>query len=169
MDNTEKETKCGHRLWDVKGFKRVLYVFVFLIILLVVIPLLYYYVIPRFEIRVTTMYHEEIVFGGVGHIKVAVNIENTGTIVLDEVTVDINVVNDTRALRGHKIENFKSVHAGESVALSVDFSGSHYKDYYITIYLNVSYGSETKRTLITHSVIDSKNNAMNIEWTDYLR
>lgn len=160
--------KERHTITKVQGFRRVMLVFTAVTIALVVVPIMYYYVIPRPELRITTVYHEEFAVS-VGMIKVGAKLENTGTVKFDSVYVELNVVNATGELRGHKTLNITSLSPGSWRSLSTNFSGSHYKDYFITLHVRIEGGSRAVKKTITHSVQDSKDSAMNIEWTDYVK
>ncbi len=150
----------------VRGFKKSLAVFTLIVIVTVVAPVLYTYVIPRSELTITTVYHETTGTGSVGYITVALKVTNTGTTPVEDVNVTLHVINGSMDLKGWSNRTFDSIGPRQYRTLDLSFAGSHYKDYMISISVRARIGDEVRQKRMSHDVIDDKQPYMNIEWAD---
>ena len=159
----------GRKPPRVRGKRGVFIVLGSVLLLMLLVPLSYYYVIPRSEVTITTVYHEISGSGTVGVIMVATRVENTGTLRASDIRMEVVVVNGTYSDMGHYNMSRDLMRPRTRAEDSMSFTGSHYSDYHITIRISFTAGQQRVDQVITHSVIESERPEMNIIWRDVIR
>lgn len=163
-DNGEKsKTRKQHH---VKGKRGVIIFTVSIFLVLLLAPIIYYYIIPREEMTITTIYHEISGAGGTGLIAVAFRVENTGTQDITDLSLKVLIVNQTYETKDTWNHTVGKLELREKIDHSEAFSGTHYKNYYITIETSFTIEGNHYHRTITHSVIEKEHPEMNIEWKD---
>ena len=152
---------------EIKGRRLVRNIMVSTVLSLVIIPSLWFLVIPREEITLTTIYHEVTGTGTVGMITVGIRIRNTGSRPVEDLRYSVTVVNGTYVYKGG-FNGTATLGILASVEDSTTFAGSHYRDYIITVDIWAVIDGRERHWTLSHSVIEAKHPEMNIEWTDVL-
>jgi len=128
-----------------------------IVAVLVVIAVLWFYVIPRTELVVTTAYHE----GSTNAININVKLENSGTVDIVEIRYEIVVRNDTHAFID-ETGNISQISPGGSRQIKTYFFGDQFETY--DIHVNLSF--ESKGTVFTEEFTHTNGRYMNEKWTD---
>ena len=133
-------------------------VFIFVVLVIILVPLLWYVVIPRADAELVIQYHE----GVVGGITVDARIENHGTRAMNDVQVRITVQDssDTRMADPSEFEGMVSAH-GEAPMDAVSFSGDQWDTYHI--FVEWSFECAGRNYSGTESY-DTEGTEMNIWW-----
>ncbi len=141
-----------------KGRRRIALVIVLVAIL---IPALYFFVIPRTEVNVRVFYNESVL----NQINIDPQITNTGTNEATAVTLRIEVVNSTDNEMGKKEYSVPSVVQVLGVAKldALSFRGDQYERYTIIIDIELKAGGTT---LARHWSHNTEEPWLNLDWTD---
>ncbi len=124
---------------------------------LVVVAALWFYVIPRTELQVTTVYRE----GSLNVININVKLENTGTENIEKIIWEIEVRNDTRSFID-ETGNISDIRPGGSKQIATYFFGDQWETY--EIFVNLSF--ESKGTVFSEEIRHVNGGYMNQRWTD---
>lgn len=127
---------------------------------LVLIPLLYFVVIPRTELTLKIYYNESLL----NQINVDAELRNGGTVSVDDVALEISVVNSTdQEQAGHNYTPSSIAPHATYRGEAMTFRGSQYEDYTILIDLRFSAGG---RSYSEHWSHETKEPWMNQEFTE---
>ena len=130
-------------------------------IAIILIPAMYFFVIPRTEINVRVFYNETLL----NHIYIDPQITNTGTNEATAVTLRIAVVNSTDSEMGRKEYSINEIEPVMGVARldALNFRGDQYERYTILIDIELRAGGATLSRHWSHS---TEEPWLNQEWTD---
>ncbi len=105
-------------------------VFAIVVLAIILVPLMWFVVIPRADAELVVQYHE----GVVGGISVDARIENHGTRAMNDVQVRITVQDssDTRMAEPTTFEGIVSAH-GEAPMDAIAFTGDQWDTYHIFV------------------------------------
>jgi len=111
-----------------------------IILVVVLIPMLYFVVIPRTELTLKVYYNESVL----NQINVDSELRNGGTVAVDDLTLEISVVNSTDQEMGEHNYTVGSIapFSGPERLEAITFRGSQYEDYTIMIDLQFSSGGQ---------------------------
>lgn len=128
---------------------------------IIIIPLLYSFVIPRTELSVKVYYNESVL----NQINIDPEIRNGGTNELTALTLRVAVVNSTDREMGSKGYTIGSVAPVFGVARldALTFRGDQYERYTIVIDLEFSAGGTVHTRHWSH---DTQEPWLNQDWTD---
>jgi hypothetical protein len=141
-----------------RGRQRIALVVALVVIL---IPALYLFVIPRTEISVRVFYNESVL----NQINVDPQITNSGTNEATAVTLTIAVVNSTDHEMGKKEYSIGEIEPVMGIAKldALTFRGSQYERYTIVIDIELNAGGTT---LSRHWSHNTEEPYLNLDWTD---
>jgi len=141
-----------------RGRRRIALVTALVVIL---IPALYFFVIPRTELSVRVFYNESVL----NNINVDPQITNTGTNEAESLTLTIAVVNSTDYEMGKKEYSIGDIPPVMGVAKldALTFRGSQYERYTIVIDIELNAGGTT---LTRHWSHNTEEPYLNLDWTD---
>ena len=127
---------------------------------------LYYYIIPRVEVELITVYHEGA--GGAssgGFINVNTKVQNTGTKTLEDVNVTLKITKYNSEKTEAKTEvTYYNIGRGENREPKLDFMGDHYEPYTITLKIQFTASGNNYEKEFTYEV--EKDSAMNLIFED---
>jgi len=104
----------------------------------------YYYVYPRVDLEIKTLYHERIGGGSTGGgINVNVLFSNKGTEDIEGLSLVLTVINQTDQLMKQDSMSVGDIEPHEASEAYVDFIGNHLDTYYITLSVKFSSGGES--------------------------
>lgn len=108
------------------------------VLVVVLIPLLYFVVIPRTELTLKVYYNESVL----NQINVDSELRNGGTVAVDDLTLEISVVNSSDQEMGGQNYTVRSIapFSGPEKLEAITFRGSQYDEYTIIIDLQFSSG-----------------------------
>ena len=131
------------------------------ILVVILIPLLYFVIIPRTELTLKVYYNESLL----NQINVDPELRNGGTVSVDDLTLKISVLNSTDGEMGHKdyVESSIGPFSGPTKLDAISFRGSQYEEYTIFIELHFSSGG---RDFDRHWSHDTEEPWMNQEFTE---
>ena len=116
-----------------------------LAILVIVIGaiLVYYYVYPRVDLEIKTLYHERIGGGSTGGgININILFSNKGTTTIEGLSIVMNVINQTDALMKRESLTVGDIEPHKAQEASLNFIGNHLETYYITLSVRFSSDGE---------------------------
>jgi len=130
-------------------------------LVVILIPALYLFVIPRTEVNVRVFYNESVL----NNINIDPQITNTGTNEATALTLTIAVVNSTDFEMGKKEYAVSGVARVFGVAKldALTFRGNQYERYTIIIDIEVKAGGTT---LSRHWSHNTEEPYLNLDWTD---
>jgi len=141
-----------------RGRRRIALVIALVVIL---IPALYLFVIPRTEVSVRIFYNESVL----NNINVDTQISNTGTNEAGSLILTIAVVNSTDYEMGKKEYSIGKIAPVMGIARldALTFRGNQYERYTIVIDIELNVGGTT---LSRHWSHNTEEPYMNLDWTD---
>jgi hypothetical protein len=110
------------------------------VLVVVLIPLVYFVVIPRTDLTLKVSYNESVL----NQINVDSELRNGGTVAVEDLTVEISVVNTTdqeMAGRNYTVRSISPFSEPERLD-AITFRGSQYEEYTIIIDLEFSSGGQ---------------------------
>ena len=129
----KKQKKDDGKL-PVKGKKPIIIGILLIVIIIVVANVLYFFVIPRVNLEVITLYNEGIGGGGTGGmININTKLKNSGTVSIEDLEITITIINETNFQRGELESSGLTLSPSEDEELKLNFIGNHYLTYYIFI------------------------------------
>jgi hypothetical protein len=130
------------------------------LLVIVLIPLLYFVIIPRTELTLKVFYNESLL----NQINVDSELRNGGTVSADDISLEISVVNSTDAQMGQgNYSGSIGPFSGPKKLDAITFRGSQYEDYTIIIDLKFSSGG---RDYSRHWSHDTEEPWLNQEFTE---
>ena len=145
----------------VKKGRRKLKLAAAVVLVIVLVPLLYFVVIPRTELTLKIYYNESLL----NQINVDSELRNGGTVGVDDITLEISVVNFTDAQMGHQNYSVPSVGSFSAPQKldAITFRGSQYEEY--TIIIDLHFSSQG-RDFSGHWSHDTEEPWMNQDFTE---
>jgi hypothetical protein len=132
--HTEDTNNKQYSKGKVRGKKGVFVVVITIILVFIIAQVLYYYVIPRVNIDLKTVYHEATGGGGTGGlINVNTKVVNSGTVEARDFQMTLSVYNSTEVLLINKTYSNDILSPGKEYELKVVTNGNSYEDFYITL------------------------------------
>jgi hypothetical protein len=105
--------------------------------------LIYYYVYPRVDLEIKTLYHERIGGGSTGGgINVNIQLTNKGTVDIEGLGITVNIINETDSLMKSESLSMGDIEPHDVQEAAMDFIGNHLETYYITISVKFSSNGE---------------------------
>ena len=133
---------------------------VVVVVVAVLIPLLYFLVVPRTELTLKVYYNESLL----NQINVDPELRNDGTVAVENVVLEISVVNSTDQQQGERNYTAPSIPPHSANRLeAITFRGSQYEDYTIIIDLSFSAGGHSYSEHWSHQ---TKEPWMNQDFTE---
>ena len=132
-----------------------------IVLVAILVPALYFFVIPRTEVNVRVFYNESLL----NQINIDPQITNTGTNEATAVTLRISVVNATDHEMGKKEYSIGEIEPVMGIAKldPLTFRGSQYERYTIVVDIEMSAGGTT---LARHWSHNTEEPWLNLDWTD---
>lgn len=126
------------------GKKLTIAIVLAIVVLVIGAILIYYYVYPRVDLEIKTLYHERIGGGGTGGgININILFSDKGTTDIEGLSIVMNVINQTDALMIRESLAVGDINPHEAQEASVDFVGNHLETYYITLSVRFSSDGES--------------------------
>lgn len=158
QQNIEKEEKRK----SPKGKKLILYTLFIITIIIFAGAGIYYYIIPRVEVELVTVYHEGT--GGAssgGIINVNTQISNKGTRIIENINISLEVIDpETNEVMVSFDAFFNKINQGGIEEPKLDFMGDHFKAYSIKVKLDFSASGNYYSKEYFYEV--EENDAMNL-------
>ena len=127
---------------------------------------LFIYIIPRTDLSVRTVYHETPGGGGTGGvINVNVLLKNSGNTDIEDLSIDVKVLNSTGRYMSGQIGRDVAISPGRCAELKINFVGSQYDTYAISIHLRFESRSGTTIANLDHV---TREDEMNLVFIDEL-
>jgi hypothetical protein len=146
----------------VKGKKTILVGLVIIAIIILAGSGIYYYILPRVEVELTTVYHEAT--GGAssgGLINVNTQIKNVGTKSLEDINVSLEVTDsESEKIVASYSNSYYKIEIGEKEEPRVEFMGNHYLPYRIHVKIEFSADGKIFSREFTYNTGDKE--AMNL-------
>ncbi|MDP6157062.1 MAG: hypothetical protein QGH39_02410 [Candidatus Thermoplasmatota archaeon] len=135
QDGCENMTHSGTSV-PIQGRKAV-WIFVIITVLLIINGLIgYHYVLPRVQLDVKVIYHEEVA----GNIQVNVRLTNSGNKIITNLEVSLDFVDEKGKDLGNRHELFQSIESGIEKNIHLNSSGDPNIDHTINLVLTFSAG-----------------------------
>ncbi len=148
----------------VRGKKAIIVGVVVIVIIILLANALYFFVLPRVNLEIITVYNEGIGGGGTGGmININTKLENIGTLKLDDLTITITVLNSTKYQMDRLVTSNIQISPSNDKEIKLNFIGNHYETYYIE--LELSFYSNQDDYKKSYSYVTHED-PMNIKYED---
>lgn len=127
-------------------------ILVLFIALAVIVPLLlYHFVLPRVELRVTTGMYQPLT----GPTQLSVKLTNDGSVTLRDIELVVDVHDETsgedKAHFVHELSALEPGYPNNKQQCTFNFTGSQYHNYTLTLTLKYSYDGEVHTHTFSHT------------------